>query len=253
MMESGESVYALIPPAVETKQRPPIYRSLQPGEVDPSQFEMGCGTVKKAATFGPPRGTLKPSTNTYLRKHSKEPALPDPGPLSQTKAKLKPDLPKDRPIMGLVSAKNFVTANAIENILASPKKLKDAPPLATQKKDYGKVPGYLTKVKDQVKREKEHIEHLTQKMMHDGASDGIRHMSEEERQELIVGLKQKWQRINEAYQKMSFTLDTGTKKAKKEQYEAELAQIEKDIETLSRRVVLVAEEPTTRMESLRLR
>jgi hypothetical protein len=42
-------------------------------------------------------------------------------------------------------------------------------------------------------------------------------MSEEERQELITGLKQKWQRINEAYQKMSFTLDTSTKKAKKEQ------------------------------------
>lgn len=30
------------------------------------------------------------------------------------------------------SAKNFVTANAIENILASPKKLKDPPPMATQ-------------------------------------------------------------------------------------------------------------------------
>jgi hypothetical protein len=35
-----------------------------------------------------------------------------------------------------------------------------------QKKDYGKVPTYLTKVKDQVKREKEHIENITQKMMH---------------------------------------------------------------------------------------
>lgn len=35
-----------------------------------------------------------------------------------------------------------------------------------QKKDYGKVPTYLTKVKDQVKREKEHIEHITQRMMH---------------------------------------------------------------------------------------
>jgi hypothetical protein len=74
----------------------PIY------QVDPSQFEMGCGSVKKAATFGPPKGTLKPSTNTYLRKHSKEPALPDPGPPSQLKSKMKPEIPKDRPIMGLV-------------------------------------------------------------------------------------------------------------------------------------------------------
>lgn len=36
-------------------------------------------------------------------------------------------------------------------------------------------------------------------------------------------------------------------------YEAELSQIEKDIETLSRRVVLVSEDPVYRMESLRLR
>jgi hypothetical protein len=39
-------------------------------------------------------------------------------------------------------------------------------PICLQKKDYGKVPTYLTKVKDQVKREKEHIENITQKMMH---------------------------------------------------------------------------------------
>jgi hypothetical protein len=36
-------------------------------------------------------------------------------------------------------------------------------------------------------------------------------------------------------------------------YEAELSQIEKDIETLSRRVVLVSEDPVYRMETLRLR
>jgi hypothetical protein len=70
----------------------------------------------------------------------------------------------------------------------------------------------------------------------------VRQLEEGERQQLISALKSKWQVVNEGYQKLSFTLDTPAKKTRKEKYEGELVQIEKDIETLSRRVVLVAEE-----------
>ena len=72
--------------------------------------------------------------------------------------------------------------------------------------------------------------------------NNVRQMDEHERQALISQLKAKWQVVNEGYQKLSFTLDTPAKKTRKERYEADLVQIEKDIETLSRRVVLVAEE-----------
>ena len=47
---------------------------------------------------------------------------------------------------------------------------------------------------------------------------------------------------NEGYQKLTFTLDTPAKKTRKEKYEAELAQLEKDIELLSRKTVVIVDE-----------
>jgi hypothetical protein len=49
----------------------------------------------------------------------------------------------DKPIMGLKSNKNFIVSNAVENILAPPKTI----PMKKNyrsKRDYGRVPNYLT-------------------------------------------------------------------------------------------------------------
>lgn len=65
-------------------------------------------------------------------------------------------------------------------------------------------------------------------------------MSEQERQMLLGHLKIKWSSVNTAYQKLPFTLDTPSKKKKKETLEEQLAAIEKDIQLLSKgEVVLV--------------
>ena len=74
--------------------------------------------------------------------------------MTRTKVKL-PPVPKrdEAPAMGLVSDKNFVKTNALEAMLAKPPK-KEAPLLATQKKDYGKVPKYLHTIKSQIAAEK---------------------------------------------------------------------------------------------------
>ena len=67
-------------------------------------------------------------------------------------------------------------------------------------------------------------------------------LPEEERQQLLRHLKGKWASINSAYQKMTFTLDTPAKQKRKEQYERQLAEIEKDVKTLERgEVVLVTD------------
>ena len=58
------------------------------------------------------------------------------------------------PPHGLVTTKNFIVANALETILAEPKRPKEEP-LPTQKKDYGKVPRYLQTVKAKIAEEKE--------------------------------------------------------------------------------------------------
>ena len=60
----------------------------------------------------------------------------------------------DVPPHGLVTAKNFIIANAVETILAEPKRV-EGPPPATQKKEFGQVPKYLQKIKSKIAEEKE--------------------------------------------------------------------------------------------------
>lgn len=54
---------------------------------------------------------------------------------------------RDKPIHGLKSNKNFIVTNAIENILSMPKKHSEDKNWI-KKKDYGKNPEYLSKIKD---------------------------------------------------------------------------------------------------------
>ena len=49
----------------------------------------------------------------------------------------------EKPIMGLVSDKNFIVSNAVENILAAPKLPTNNDKDFLKKKNYGKVPKYL--------------------------------------------------------------------------------------------------------------
>ena len=52
-------------------------------------------------------------------------------------------LKDEKPIMGLVSDKNFIVSNAVENILAAPKLPTNSDKDYLKKKNYGKVPRYL--------------------------------------------------------------------------------------------------------------
>lgn len=54
----------------------------------------------------------------------------------------------------------------------------------------------------------------------------------EEREQLLTHLKLKWKDVNELYQKMSFTLDTPSKRKRKEDLEKQLTEIEHDIQVL---------------------
>lgn len=67
----------------------------------------------------------------------------------------KPAVPtkEDKPIMGLKSDKNYITANAVDVILMAPKKKVDEPIKYLEKKTYGKVPEYINKLKAEVENE----------------------------------------------------------------------------------------------------
>lgn len=68
-------------------------------------------------------------------------------------------LASEKPVMGLKSGKNFVVTNAVENILSVPKVAKEEVKYVN-KKDYGKVPEYLDKIKSSIEQEYEMIQHI---------------------------------------------------------------------------------------------
>jgi len=148
--------------------------------------------------------------------------------------------------MGLVTSKNFITCNAVENILAVPKKTDVRQVSYMNKKGYGKVPAYLEKVKGEIQDEYNYIMQMQEVANEEMDEEGYgrtRMLSEPERIEMLNGLKTNWDRINKAYQTLSFTLDTPAKKQRKEEFEAQLEQLERDIERLSKRNVFVEEQP----------
>merc|ERR1711881_824001 len=81
---------------------------------------------------------------------------------SSLKVKNKPSIPKkeETPVMNLVTSKNFVVANAVETILAAPKKTSQGAKDYLHKEDYGKVPKYLEHIKQDIDAEYEYIKML---------------------------------------------------------------------------------------------
>lgn len=236
-LDSGESIYALIPEPIRIREKPPLYHSNHAGAINPSEFDMGVNSTRGKGTFGPATGKSKPKPQTFLKKYSKNPMLPDPTSVTNKKAKQKPPVPKktEKPIMNLVSAKNFITANAVEAILSEAKTVKNREMNYTQKADYGKVPAYLARNKAKIAAEKAAIQEYMSMQEQQNQGDSMVEMPMEERENLKLHLKKKWAEINELYQKLSFTLDTPAKQKRKETYERELVQVENDIKKLNSR------------------
>mgnify|MGYP001496963821 CR=1 FL=1 len=163
--------------------------------------------------------------------------------------------------MGLKTTKNFVVANAVENILSStstfipsssvhPNKLthshrkkktvprREAAPSVNymKKADYGKVPEYLSHVKKDIEEEMRVIDEYFSEDKQEPEDEG-EYLSDEERADLIEKLKQKWDETNKKYQKITHIvkLDTIGKVRRKEALEKELDQLVKDIRLLSQK------------------
>ena len=137
--------------------------------------------------------------------------------------------------------KNFTTANAVENILSQPKKSPEEVNWM-KKPHFGASPPYLSEIKREIEAEYEYIRKMQEEEVE--ATPGMRQLGEDERLELVDHLKTKWDEVNKVYQQTSVlslaSLDTIGKVKRKEMYEAQLAQLEKDIEKLSKPVVFVA-------------
>lgn len=200
-----------------------------------------------SATFGPSDKTA-PNPREYLKRGqngTKElPRLTGPSNFKYPDDGRKPSVPRmeDKPIMGLRTTKNFITANAVEAILQVPQGLPEPEPDYLKKADYGKVPEYLGQVKDEIRRENEMIDAYVAEMgrMQSGESNEpaqAEELDENTKQQLIIALKRKWDAVNAKYQQISHQvkLDTVGKIKRKEAMEKELDQLESDIEKLENR------------------
>lgn len=146
----------------------------------------------------------------------------------------------ERPIHGLVSDKNFIVANAVENILAAPKLPTNKERDMLKKNNYGKCPKYLNKIKNEIEDEY----NLVREMQIEEQNERDRQkflMSEEERSELIAALKKKWEVLHIEFQKESHhrNLDTLGKKKRKEGIAQQLDQVERDIKKLSKNYIFI--------------
>ena len=152
----------------------------------------------------------------------------------------KPTIPdrRDRPVMGIKTSKNFITANAVEAILQVPKAVENGELNYMKKEDFGKVPSYLLEVKEEIRRENDMIDKYVKEKMGqvEQEPDKYEEISHPERQALIDALKSKWDKINAGYQKITHLtiLDTTGQVRRKEDYENAMTALEQDIERLSR-------------------
>jgi len=244
--EKEESIYNLIP---KTPKKPPK------AERHVSKFH---STVKDESkhsrkenkTMGPSKVTVK-EPDQFLKKRSKLPA-----PLEKKDFKYpdgdqrRPAVPKhnEKPIMGIKSEKNFISTNAIDNIMSVPKKPaanyvdtrngtvnslepSGLTPKFLNKKEYGKTPTYLTKRNEEAKRVQEEYDAYVEESLKRGA---MKCLNDSERQNIISGLKANWEEIHHQYQGLSVVTDTAPKKNRKERMEAEMDQLEKDIDLLEK-------------------
>lgn len=207
--------------------------------------------MKEGALYGPPTGELALSTQktTQYKRMIAEISMTKSPNWRESYRHIKPPIPDktDRPVIGITTNKNFVTANAVEAILMEPRQPKPGEPNYLLKEDYGRVPEYLKLVKEEVRRENEMIDRYVRERMGevDEVPEVFERMTEEERLDLLDGLKDKWDAVNRKYQKITHhvSLDTLGELHRKESMEALLKKIEGYIDKLERASSVLIRDP----------
>lgn len=264
-MSHEETIYGLIPEHKAPPEKAPMYRSKYAGTIPPTGSTFGPAVTSQipvsnmAGDFDEPRrahphramgATMGKNTSnsvdptTYLKRSTRD--LPR-NEKFEYKDRMKPSL-DTKPLRTREvpkKTKNFITENALAAIMAESKRATKNDIDYMHKPEYGKVPAYLEDVKHQVTKEKEYIRTMMQRERDDHSHQPkLVLLPEEERLRLVEDLKRKWDEVNKKYQLISHNvvLDTIGKVKRKEQCEAELSQLEKAIERMSKRNIYIQEE-----------
>ncbi|KAJ3402960.1 hypothetical protein HDU80_004603 [Chytriomyces hyalinus] len=237
-----ESVYNLIPIEYIPPEKQKQYRSKF---ADQARREYVSGQ-KTAASMGPPKVFVN-GTDGFLKKGDGASLKPKVKAHTPERVMRKAEVPKDKPVIIDTSKKDFIKLNALENINSSAKKPQNNTPAYRFKQDYGKTPTYILK-KRQSEAEKEFsMEEMEEALMSSPQGkqqaqmmkEGLVPLPEEERGKILDGLKKNWEKLNSDYQKLSLTVDTVPKIARKVNMEKQLRQLETHIAKFSHSNILV--------------
>ena len=220
-MLQEESIYNLVPKMKIVPGKGASYRSRYPPDIAPTastfilknssfpgvanmsgeyKFPRGAHPIlRNSATFGLPLGGYSPDPLNFHKKGETHKIYPPTEKLHTYSDIKKPAVPTvdDAPIFGLKTEKNFIIANAVDNILMQPKKRNFSIENPFHKY-YGKVPDYIKKYRLNHENELNDIREMRRK--HQEEEDAKqRLLTEAEVSVLREGLKKKWEYYNNKY------------------------------------------------------
>ena len=220
-MLQEESIYNLVPKIKIVPGKGASYRSRYPPSIAPTastfilknssfpgvanmsgeyKFPRGAHPIlRNSATFGLPLGGYSPDPHNFHKKGETHKIYPPTEKFHILSTVKKPPIPtvNDAPIFGLKTEKNFIIANAVDNILMQPKKRNfsiDQP----FHKYYGQVPDYIKKYRLNHENELNDIKEMRRKHQEDEDAKQ-RLLTEAEVSVLREGLKKKWEYYNNKY------------------------------------------------------
>lgn len=257
-MYEQESIYNLLPKRKIIPKKKPLYKSQSLPTLPPtgSTFNLLCSSFPNVSnmggeqslptgghpltgsslTFGKPKGSYKSDPSNFNKKklfYSRN--TPILLVRSQSEAK-KPPVPtlKDKPLMGLSSCKNYISLNIIEAKI-TPKRIKiNNDDNYLNKKEYGKVPKYLIKIKQNIEEENKKRQEL--KLKNEEENRKKRYLiNEDELKSLRKGLSVKLDKLRLKYGAISHkrVFDIKSLLIKKENLEKEIEVIETDLNKLN--------------------
>lgn len=250
-MDQGiESVYNLIPHEYVKPKQPPRYQS----KFRPSvRIETKQGKQLKQSLGVAKLKEVVP--DKWLKKGSGNPPLPIPKKFHYPdEGNRRPDVPKahERPLHGIHTQKNYVNTNAIENIMSVAKhpvpryaddkhgathKLEPSGfvPKYRNRDDYGEVPEYIKMRNAEVRQAQKEYDEYVRARMKQGA---MKQLTEQERKDMVLGLKKNWEELNFQFLTLSLVTDTISKRYRKERLDMELKQLERDIDLVERHKII---------------
>ncbi|XP_013860808.1 enkurin [Austrofundulus limnaeus] len=239
LVNTQEGVYDNLIREEDRVKKPPRYVSkFRPAVVVESKLNKD-----SKRTMGPAKVETT-SPDKYLKKHSKEPRLPENG--SKSVRSVHACTVRKPPVAVMADSSPVVThterypekTTAAVPVKPGPtsvdfrrrhKQLLENAGLVPKyifKKDYGEVPAYLQKHKEERQKYQEECKRFEEEQKKQAA---IPRMSDEERQAVLEGLKKTWGEVHDLYQKLPMIINTMSMKNHKIHLEEELGQLERNI------------------------